>query len=197
MTTTPVSTKILAEADEQAKQILAEAETQVQQIQDQAQKELDTLGRQIQDEVDQAASQEQNRILAGARQTVTSELLRAKHQILDEVRAAAGKSLTDMPPEQYRQFLLDLLKQAAFSPNQTVLPAEGEKNIDQQLLDQANQQLDKTTLQLSADKVPGSGGFLISADKISTNVTWEVLLAQTRRELEPELSKLLFPSTEQ
>ncbi len=56
---------------------------------------------------------------------------------------------------------------------------------------------DKTTLQLSADKVPGSGGFLISADKISTNVTWEVLLAQTRRELEPELSKLLFPSTEQ
>ncbi len=197
MTTTPVSTKILAEADEQAKQILAEADEQVQQIQDQAQKEFDAMSRQIQDDVDQAAQQEQNRILAAARQTVTTELLRAKHQILDEVRAAAGKSLTDMPTEQYRKFLLDLLKQATFSTNQTVLPAEGEKNIDQKLLDQANQQSDKTTLKLSTDKVPGSGGFLISAGKISTNVTWETLLTQARRELEPQLSKLLFPNTEQ
>ena len=197
MTTTPVSTKILAEADEQAKQVLAEAETQVQQIQDQAQKELDALSQQIQDEVEQAAQQEQNRIMAGARQTLTSDLLKAKHQILDQVFADAGKALTDMPPEQYRKFLLDLLKQASSDGDETVLPAEGEKNIDQALLDQANQQSGKATLKLSDNKVPGSGGFLMSAGKISTNVTWETLLTQARRELEPQLSKLLFTSTEQ
>ena len=43
MTTTAVSSKILAEADQQAQQILAETDKQVQQIQDQAQKDIDAL----------------------------------------------------------------------------------------------------------------------------------------------------------
>ena len=76
--------------------------------------------------------------------------------------------------------------------------AEGEKHLDQQLVDQANQQLDKdASLELSQEKIPGSGGFLLSADKISTRVTWEVLLEQARRELEPELAKMLFPASSQ
>ena len=197
MTTTAVSSKILSEAEEQAQQILAEAEKQVQQLQDQSQKELDALDKQIQADVDQAAEQEQHRILAAARQAITAQLLRAKHQVLDEVFAAAKKSLTDMPPDEYRQFLVDLLKQALSTGNEVVLPAEGEKHLDQQLLDQVNQQLNNTaTLQLSQDKIPGSGGFLLAADKISIRVTWEVLLGQARRELEPELAKILFPAAQ-
>jgi vacuolar-type H+-ATPase subunit E/Vma4 len=90
-----------------------------------------------------------------------------------------------------------LLKQALSTGNEVVLPAEGEKHLDQQLLDQANQQSDKTTtLQLSQEKVPGSGGFLLAADKIRTRVTWEVLLKQARREFEPKLAKILFPASQ-
>ncbi len=198
MNTTAVSSKILAEADEQAQEILAEAEKQVQQLQDQAQKELDALDKQIQADVDQAAQQEQHRILAAARQAVTAELLQAKHQVLDEVFTAAKKSLSDMPPDEYRQFLVDLLKQAVSTGNEAVVAAEGEKHLDQKLLDQAKQQSDKTaSLQLSQDKIPGSGGFLLAAGKISTRVTWEVLLEQARREFEPELTKMLFPASSQ
>ncbi len=197
MSTTAVSSKILSEAEEQARQILAETEKEVQQIQDQAQKELDALDKQIQADVDQAAQQEQHRILAAARQAITSELLKAKHQVLDEVFTTAKQALADMPPEQYRQFLVDLLKQALSTGNEVVLPAEGEKHLDQQLRDQANQQLKKNAaLQLSQEKIPGSGGFLLSADKISTKVTWEVLLEQARRELEPELAKILFSASQ-
>ena len=194
MATTPVSTKILAEADEQAQQILAETEKQVQQLQDRSQKEFDTLDKQIQADVDQAATQEQHRILAAARQAVTAELLQAKHKLLDQVFTAAKQSLTDMAPDKYRQFLVDLLKQAVSSGKEDVLVADGEKHLDQKLLDQVNKQLKNTAaLQLSKEKIPGSGGFLLTADKISTRVTWEVLLTQARRELEPELAKTLFP----
>ncbi len=196
MIATPVSTKILAEADEQAQQILDEAEKQVQQIQDQGQKDLDALDKQIQADSDQDAQQEQHRILAAARQAITAELLQAKHQVLDEVFTTAKRTLTDMPPDEYRQFLVDLLKQAVSTGNETVVAAEGEKHLDQQLLDQANKQSDKTaSLQLSQDKIPGSGGFLLAAGKINTKVTWEVLLTQARRELEPELAKMLFPAS--
>ncbi len=197
MTTTPVSTKILAEADEQAQQILAETDKQVLKLQDQSQKELDTLDKQIQADVDQASRQEQNRILAAARQAVTAQLLQAKHEVLDKVFTASKQSLTDMAPDQYRKFLLDLLKQAVSGGDEVVLVAKGEKHLDQKLLDQANKQLKNTaTLQLSKDKTPGSGGFLLAADKISTRVTWEVLLKQARREFEPELAKILFPAAQ-
>ncbi len=172
MSTTAVSSKILAEAEEQAQEILAEAEKEVQQIQEQAQKELDALDKQIQADSEQAARQEQHRILAAARQAITAELLQAKHQVLDEVFSTAKQALTDMAPDEYRQFLVDLLKQAVSTGKEAVVAAEGEKHLDQQLVDQANQQLDKTaSLELSKDKIPGSGGFLLAAGKISTKVT--------------------------
>ena len=196
MSTTPVSTKILAEAEEQAKQILAEAEKEVQQIQDQAKKELDALDKQIQADVEQAATQEQHRILAAARQSIVAETLQAKHKVLDDIFTSAKQSLTDMPPEQYREFLVNLLKQAVSGGKETVILTEGEKHLDQQIIDQAVQQSDKeTSLELSQEKIPGDGGFLLTADKISTRVTWEVLLTQARRKLEPKLAGLLFPTS--
>ncbi len=196
MSTTAVSSKILAEAQEQAQQILAEADEQVQQVQEQAQKELDALDKQIQADSEQGARQEQNRILAAARQAITAEFLRAKHKVLDDIFATAKQSLTDMAPDKYRQFLLNLLKQAASGEKEDVLAAQGEKHLDQSLLDQANQQLgDSGSLKLSQKKTPGSGGFLLVTGKIGTKVTWEVLLGQARRELEPQLAKMLFPTS--
>lgn len=196
MSTKAVSNKIMAEAQEQARQIQAESDEQVQRIQEQAQKELDALDKQIQAESEQGAGQEQHRILAAARQAITAELLQAKHKVLDEVFSTAKQSLTDMAPDQYRQFLLELLKQAVSGGTEDVLAAEGEKHIDQQLVDRANKELGSHgSLKLSSEKIPGSGGFLLSADKISTKVTWEVLLEQARRELEPELAKMLFPTS--
>lgn len=198
MSTTAVSSKILSEAEEQARQILAESDEQVQQIQEQAQKEFDALDKQIQADSEQRAQQEQHRILAAARQATTSELLQAKHQVLDEVFSTAKQTLSDMAPEQYRQFLVDLLKQAVSGGAEDVLAAEGEKHIDQQLLDKANQQLgEAASLKLSQEKISGSGGFLLTAGKISTRVTWEVLLEQARRELEPQLAKVLFQASSQ
>ncbi len=198
MSTTAVSSKILAEAEEQARQILTESDEQVQHIQELDKKELDALDKQIQADSEQGAQQEQHRILAAARQAITAELLQAKHQVLDEVFSTAKQSLSDMAPEQYRQFLLELLKQAASGGDEDVLAAEGEKHIDQQLLDQANKQLDKTaSLKLSQEKISGSGGFLVSAGKISTRATWEVLLQQSRRELEPQLAEMLFGASSQ
>ena len=72
------------------------------------------------------------------------------------------------------------------------------KPVYQQIIDQVVQQSDKdASLELSQEKIPGSGGFLLTADKISTRVTWEVLLTEARRELEPELAGMLFPASAQ
>jgi V/A-type H+-transporting ATPase subunit E len=192
MVATPVSDKILAEAKEQAKRILAEANKEIEQIQAQAKKELEQLDKQIQADLEQASAQEQHRILAGARQAVTAELLQTKHEMLDKVFAGAKKALAKMPAEDYQKMLASWLKEAVVTGDEEVLAAKGEKNLSQELLDNLNKKLKNGKLKLSKEKVAGSGGFVLEEEKTRTRVTWEVLLSQARRELEPELSKKLF-----
>ena len=192
MVATPVSNKILAEAKEQAGKILAEADEQIGQIQEQAKKELDQLDKQIQVELEQAADQERHRVLAGARRAVTAELLQTKHEILEKVFVGAKEALAKMPAEAYQKMLAGWLKEAVVTGDEKVLAAEGEKHLSQELLDKLNKELDNGKLQLSEEKVPGAGGFVLAEEKAQTRVTWEVLLSQARRELEPELSKKLF-----
>ena len=193
MATTPVSEKILAEAQEQAEKILAQADEQVQQIQDQAKKELEQLDKEIQADVEQAAAQEQHRVLAGARRSVTAQLLQTKHEVLDRVFVSAKEALAKMPVEEYQKMLIGWLKQAVETGDEQIVAAKGEKHLDEKLLEQVNEQLSKPgKLQLSKEKVAGEGGFVLAGEKTQTRVTWEVLLSQARRELEPELSKKLF-----
>ena len=193
MAATPVSDKIQAEAKEQARKILAEADEQVRQIQEQARKQLEQLDKQIQADLEQSAAQEKHRVLAGARRAVTAELLQAKHEILDKVFAGVKESLGKMPDQDYQKMLIGWLKEAVGTGDEEVLAAEGEKHISQELLDKVNSELkDKGKLKLSKEKAPGSGGFVLAEEKTQTQATWEILLSQARRELEPELCKILF-----
>ena len=195
MAATPVSEKVLAEAKEQAQEILAKADEQVQQIQDQAQRDLAELEQDIQAEVEQAGRQEEHRILAGARGAVSSEILRAKHKALEGVFAAAKEALAKMGEKEYRAMLADWLKEGAVSGQETVVPAEGEKHLDAGLLNEVNAALgEKGKLQLSKDKIPGAGGFMMQEGKVRTIATWETVLGQARRELEPEIGGRLFGS---
>jgi len=197
MSSTSVSEKILAEAKEQADKILAKANVQVGQIQDQGQKETGSLDKQIQAEADQAALQEQHRILAKARQEVTARILQTKHEVLEKVFRAVEEALAKMPADEYRKLLARMLEQAVVSGNEIVVPAEKEKHLNQQLLDQVAAKLGKSgKLKLSDKKIPGRGGFILFEQKASTKVTWEVLLSQARRELQPQLSKMLFADSQ-
>ncbi|NIA06685.1 MAG: hypothetical protein GWP14_03455 [Actinobacteria bacterium] len=192
MAATPVSDKILAEAKEQAEKILAEADKQIQQIREQAKKELEQLDKQIKADSEQAAAQEQHRILAGARQAVTAELLQIKHKMLDKVFADVKEALGQMSAKDYQKMLTGWLKEAVTTGDEQVLAAEGEKHLSEELLEQVNNELKNGKLKLSQEKVAGAGGFVLAEEKTQTRVTWEVLLSQARRELEPELCKMLF-----
>ncbi len=89
--------------------------------------------------------------------------------------------------------LADWLKEGAVSGQETVAPAEGEKHLDEGLLNEVNRAFgEKGKLQLSKDKIPGSGGFMLQEGKVRTIATWETVLGQARRELEPEIGGKLF-----
>jgi vacuolar-type H+-ATPase subunit E/Vma4 len=79
--------------------------------------------------------------------------------------------------------------------DEEVIVDHNEKHIDQEFIKQINRRLGpgyKGNLRLSQQKNNLGGGFILKRGKIKNNVSFKVLLARARKELEIELAKDLF-----
>jgi V/A-type H+-transporting ATPase subunit E len=187
--------KILADAKAEAEKIkkqTEERESAEQAKLDQQfaeyQKQTDILAR-------KAAEDEKLHILAAARMQTARKSLVEKRKILDEVFARARRQLLELPDDQYRQLITDLMLKAVETGDEEVIINKDEKRIDQQLINHVNEQLrsnSKGNLTLSDKRQDFGGGFILKRGKIKNNVSFEVLLADARRALEIELAKELF-----
>lgn len=202
-----VIAKILADANSEAEKIRIQA--QEKQAAEQA--KLDEQLRQFQKQTDalaqKAAEEEKSHLLAAARMQIAKELLIEKRKILDEVCEQARRQLLNLPDDQYRRFMADLMVSAVETGNEEVVVDKNENRIDQELINQVNQRLAGDprfrgdglapaeaggNLRLSDQRLELAGGFILRRGKIRTNVSFEVLLSQARKELEIELAKGLF-----
>jgi V/A-type H+-transporting ATPase subunit E len=190
-----VIAKILADAGAEAEKI----KTQAQEKQSAEQAKLDEQLRQHQKQTDalarKAGEDEKSHLLAAARMQIAKELLTEKRKILDEVFARARQQLLNLPDDQYRRLIGDLMISAVETGNEEVILDKDEKRIDQELINQVNRQLageNKGNLRLSDQRQELGGGFILRRGKIRTNVSFEVLLSQARKGLEIELAKGLF-----
>ncbi|MHC4338465.1 MAG: V-type ATP synthase subunit E, partial [Planctomycetota bacterium] len=79
--------------------------------------------------------------------------------------------------------------------DEEVIVDNNETRINQNFIKQINRKLGtgyKGNLRLASEKQSLGGGFVLRRGKIKNNVSFEVLLAQARKELEIELAKELF-----
>ncbi len=72
---------------------------------------------------------------------IAKELLTEKRKILDEVFARARQQLLNLPDDQYRRLIADLMVGAVETGNEEVIVDKGENRIDQELINQVNQRL--------------------------------------------------------
>ena len=190
-----VIAKILADAGAEAEKI----KRQAQEKQAAEQAKLDEQLRQYQKQTDalaqKAAEDEKSHLLAAARMQIAKELLTEKRKILDEVFEQVRRRLLNLPDDQYRRLIADLMISAVETGNEEVILDRDENRIDQELIDQVNRQLagnNKGNLKLAGQRQELGGGFILKRGKIRANVSFEVLLSQARKELEIELAKELF-----
>ena len=103
--------------------------------------------------------------------------------------------MLNLPGDQYRRLIGDLMLNAVETGNEEVILDKDEKRIDQELINQVNRRLagnNKGNLKLTEQRQELGGGFILKRGKIRANVSFEVLISQARRELEIELAKELF-----
>lgn len=202
------------DAEQVIEKILSDAKAEADKIKKQAQErqsaqaakfdeQLAEYKKQTQQLAQKAAYDRKLHLLSAAKIEIAKQLLAEKRKILDEVFTQARQQLQNLPDEQYRQLIIKLMLKAVETGDEEVIVDHNEKRIDQKLIDEVNEQLthkfaqdkglgNKADLKLSNQRQNLGGGFILKRGKIKTNVSFEALLAQARRELEIQLAKELF-----
>jgi V/A-type H+-transporting ATPase subunit E len=188
--------KILAEAEAEAGKIREKAREKEAAEQAQIDEQLAEYKKQTEVLSQKAAESKKLHLLATARMQIAKNFLSEKRKILDGVFTQAREQIINLPDDQYRQLITNLMLNAVESGDEEVIIDKNEGRIDQQLIDRVNERLrsnnSKGNLKLSDKRQNIGGGFILKRGKIKNNVSLDVLLAQGRRDLEIELAKELF-----
>jgi len=195
MNASKVTEKILSDAQAEAEKIKKEADEKETSEQAELAEQLDEYEKQTEVLAQKSGKERKMRLLAAARMEIAKDFLGEKRKILDEVFEQAKIQFTNLPDEEYRNVIAQLMKKAAESGDEEVIIDKKEKRINDELINQVNQQLgNKSHLKLSEEKGNLVAGFILKHGKIKNNVSLQVLLEQARKELEIELAKELFVS---
>lgn len=186
-----IKAKIKADSQAQIKAIEAENDDKVREISRKVNAEI----KEIQDSYASRLGKEEPEVLR--RREIVAELdakridLGVRQRLLGEAFEAALKQMVEMAPDKYVKFADKLMSQAVSTGHETVFVGTNEKHLDQRWIDGYNAS-HNTSLTLSAEKLPISGGFVLRNDRIDTNCSWDMLIADTRADIETEVVKRLF-----
>ena len=193
MNASKVIEKILSDAEADTQKIKKQADEREAAEQAELAEQLDEYEKQTEVLAQKSGEERKMRLLAAARMEIAKDFLGEKRKILDEVFEQAKIQFTNLPDEEYRKVMAQLMKKAAESGDEEVIIDKKEKRINDKLINQVNQQLgNKGNLKLSKEKGNLGAGFILKRGKIKNNVSLQVLLEQARKELEIELAKELF-----
>jgi len=187
--------KILADAKDEAEKIKKQADEKEAAEQAKLNEQLDEYGKETKALADRLGNEKKLHLLAAARMDIAKEFLTEKSKILDEVFDQARQNLQNLPDEQYRELIRNLMLEAVETGDEEVILDKNDKRIDEKFIRQINQKLGpgrKGSLKLSKERQQLGAGFILKRGKIKNNVSLDVLLASARKNLEIELAKELF-----
>ena len=186
-----IKAKIKNDAQAQIKALEAENDAKVRDISRKVNAEI----KAVQDSYAARLAKEEPEVLR--RREIVAELdakrvdLGTKQKLLSEAFDASLKQMVEMAPDKYVKFADKLMSQAVVSGHEVVFVGRNEKHLDQRWLDGYNAS-HNTSLTLSSEKLNIAGGFVLRNDRIDTNCSWEMLIADARSDIETEVVKRLL-----
>ena len=186
-----IKAKIKAESQAQIKALEAENDEKVREISRRVNAEI----KAVQDAYAARLAKEEPEVLR--RREIVAELdakrvdLGVRQRLVTEAFEASLKQMVEMAPDKYVKFADRLMAAAVVTGHEVVFVGKNEKHLDQRWLDGYNAS-HNTSLTLSAERLPISGGFVLRNDRIDTNCSWDMLIEDARADIETEVVKRLF-----
>ena len=191
MSLADIKAKINAEAQNQIKAIEAENDASVSAVNKQA----DSEARALQDSYKERFAKEEPEILKRRQSVAGLDAnkvdLGVKQRLVGEAFEGALRKLTELPHDAYLSFVHTLMEKAVVTGDEVLLVGKDERYIDGAWLDSFNAS-HSTRVSFSGDRLPISGGFVLSNGKIDINCSWDMLVGDIRPEIESDVVKRLF-----
>ena len=192
-----ITQRIAAEAQAEKEAVLQDAEKRCDAVKAEYQEKAEELYAQTvkkgKDEIEQYLLREDRAEKLNARKEVLTE----KQALVGTVFGKVRERLAGMSEDDYVSFLARLAAKASVSGKESIeLSGKDAAGIGEKVAEAANAILraeGKTAeLTLSENEGPASGGLILREGNIEVNCSTDILLEQSRSELEAGLAGILF-----
>lgn len=193
MSAEKVVEKILADAGVQTEKIKSEADNKVKQLTEQSTAQLADFTKETSQLEKTAFEEAKSRVLATARMDIAKQNLQTRKSVIDDVFVKAADAIKNMSDTDYVQLMEKLVLASAETGDEQIVIGKNDSRFGPGFLESVNEKLTgKGNLSIADDKADIDAGFILRRGKVRINVSLEVLLSQTREELETELAKEIF-----
>jgi V/A-type H+-transporting ATPase subunit E len=189
--------RILDDAQSRVKELLAEAQEKADAIIGAAEEEAAQKKGQVLEDAGKEATEQKRRILGMAQLEARKETLEAKQALIAEAFQQALRKMADLEEEVYFDYLRQMLLVSIKTGTETIIlsprdreriPAKFWKSLEREL--KASGRGGKITLGPASPEM--EGGFILQAEGLEINNSFNALLSMHREELEPEVAAILF-----
>ncbi|MGI6620857.1 MAG: V-type ATP synthase subunit E [Bacillota bacterium] len=192
--------KISERAASLKQEILASAKANAESRIEAAREEASRIEAEILREAE--AQAEQVRSIAASRSDMQQKqmILEVKQELISQVFDEAVRRLADLPGDEYRALLIELIGRKADGSEELILSKHDESRLGADFGNAVNQALKAQGKagKLKVSYVPDrlGGGFILKKGLVADNVTFPAILSLIREDLEIELAKVLFEEPE-
>lgn len=181
---------ILEKIDDQTKKALATLRKEAESKEAELRESFTVQRETVQSELTASYEDAKSKVFESAESQATRErnnlLLAAKHEVIQEALDSTIANLASS--SDYQQILTDMLSATDLDGTVEVVPAKGKEDETKQALSESGK-----PYTLSSDSVDIQGGFILRADSIEIDNSFEAIIkGQMRSDLEIQLHKLLF-----
>ena len=213
-----VTGKIIADAEADAREILERADAECAAIRERYRQRLEAELEDLREASDRECQSLIVRARSSAAMAKRNTVLEARAAILNEAYADAEKQVRSLNGEQYLDLLCKMLRSALknqlegeadslrlygedISPAayEVLLSSRDHTNYGEKLMNAFRAGLGAklpaatlAKLRLAAETAPIDGGLILRAGAVEINFSLAMLMAETRRETETRVSRILF-----
>jgi V/A-type H+-transporting ATPase subunit E len=192
-----IKEKILQDSQAKADLIIDDAKKQAQEIIEKANAKAVLRAEEIHKKATAEAAEKLKINNSMLELEMRKEMLSTKQQLIEEVFQTALDSLSKMESNEYEATLLKLIIDAVESGDEEILLSSQDKNrLPADFIGKLNQALvqagKKGNLKISDETRSIMGGFVLKAEGVELNYSFEALLRMYRDEIEPEVAAILF-----
>ncbi len=183
---------ILTEARVQAEAIIKEAQEKVNAMEEQANKKSGEITRHRLEKAEVEAQEAARRMLSMAELDLKKNNLQAKQSLIDQAFDKALVRLKELPEEAYMGMIVSMLGSAGITgKEELVVSPQDRERFEKGLLKKVNDKM-SFELKLSDETRNMQGGFILKAQGVEINNSFETLLRMERERIETEIADILF-----